>query len=170
MWPSMSLDSFITPCSTFKFWKILFIRRKLMIVYRMLMCRYNCYDHIPSSAILNKAEKANHNKNIVFVMIYMSVLNSHLFLPYFGEKSPLFSPNLQYYFTQCTVLLRRCCNMYAGVIGGHNRVKHFYICFNGGNLWKSFQKSTEPKKSSNLLARWSNGNIIKKSNVACGKY
>jgi hypothetical protein len=45
-------------------------------------------------------------------MIYMSVLNSHLFLPCFSEKSPLFSPNLQYYFTQSPVLLRRCCNMY----------------------------------------------------------
>jgi hypothetical protein len=52
-----------------------------------------------------------------------------------------------------------------GVIGGHNRVKHFYICFNGGNLWKSFQKPTEPKKfqiywQGDLMA-------IKKSNVAC---
>ena len=45
-------------------------------------------------------------------MIYMSVLNSHLFLPYFSEKSPLFSPYLQYYFTQSPVLLQRCCNMY----------------------------------------------------------
>jgi hypothetical protein len=29
---------------------------------------------------------------------------------------------------------------------GHNRVKHFYICFNGESLWKYLQETTEPKQ------------------------
>jgi hypothetical protein len=33
-----------------------------------------------------------------------------------------------------------------GVSGGHNREKHFYICFNGENLRKSLQETTEPEK------------------------
>jgi hypothetical protein len=49
-----------------------------------------------------------------------------------------------------------------GVIGGHNRVKHF---FNGENLWKSFQKPTEPKK---VQIHWQGYLMaIKKSNIAC---
>jgi hypothetical protein len=52
-----------------------------------------------------------------------------------------------------------------GVIGGHNKVKHFYVCFNGGNLWKSFQKPREPKK---VQIYWQDDLMaIKKSNVAC---
>jgi hypothetical protein len=52
-----------------------------------------------------------------------------------------------------------------GVIGGHNRVEHFYICFNGENLWKSFQKPTVPK---NVQIYWQGDLMaIKKSNVAC---
>jgi hypothetical protein len=33
-----------------------------------------------------------------------------------------------------------------GVMRGHNRVKHFYICFNGESLWKSLQETTELKQ------------------------
>ena len=44
------------------------------------------------------------------------------------------------------------------VSGGHNIGKHFYICFNGENLCKSLPETTEPIKSSNLLASWSDGN------------
>jgi hypothetical protein len=52
-----------------------------------------------------------------------------------------------------------------GVIWGHNRVKHFYISFNGGNLWKFFQKPTEPKK---VQIYWQGDLMaIKKSNIAC---
>jgi hypothetical protein len=29
---------------------------------------------------------------------------------------------------------------------GHNRVKHFYIYFNGESLWKSLLETTEPKQ------------------------
>jgi hypothetical protein len=52
-----------------------------------------------------------------------------------------------------------------GVIGGHNRVKHFYICFNGGNLFENLFKNPKSQKkkfkfTGDLMA-------IKKSNVAC---
>jgi hypothetical protein len=52
-----------------------------------------------------------------------------------------------------------------GVMRDHNRVKHIYICFNGENLWKSLQDTTEPKKvqiylQCDLMA-------IKKSNFEC---
>jgi hypothetical protein len=51
------------------------------------------------------------------------------------------------------------------VLGGHNRVKHFYICFNGENLWKSFQKPTEPKR---VQIYWQGDLMaIKKINIAC---
>jgi hypothetical protein len=49
------------------------------------------------------------------------------------------------------------------VIRDHNSVKHIYICFNGENLWKSLQDTTELKKvtlQSDLMA-------IKRSNFAC---
>jgi hypothetical protein len=39
-----------------------------------------------------------------------------------------------------------------GVMRGCNRVKHFYICFNGESLWKSLQE-TLSQNSTNLLAR-----------------
>jgi hypothetical protein len=42
-----------------------------------------------------------------------------------------------------------------GVKRGHNRVKHFYICFNGKNLLKSFKKALS-QRSSHLLTRLSN--------------
>jgi hypothetical protein len=52
------------------------------------------------------------------------------------------------------------------VLGGHNRVKYFYICFDGENLWKSFQKPTEPKTKVQIY--WQGDLMaIKKSNVAC---
>jgi hypothetical protein len=52
-----------------------------------------------------------------------------------------------------------------GVMKGHDRVKHFYICFNGENLWKSLQETTEPKK----VQIYFQGDLvaIKKSNFAC---
>jgi hypothetical protein len=34
-----------------------------------------------------------------------------------------------------------------GAMRGHNRVKHFYICFNRESLWKSLQETTEPIKA-----------------------
>jgi hypothetical protein len=33
-----------------------------------------------------------------------------------------------------------------GVMRGHNRVKHFYICFNGESLYNSLQETTEPNQ------------------------
>jgi hypothetical protein len=33
-----------------------------------------------------------------------------------------------------------------GFMRSHNRVKHFYICFNGESLWKSLQETTKPKQ------------------------
>ena len=52
-----------------------------------------------------------------------------------------------------------------GVMRSHNRVKHIYICFNGDNLWKSLQETTEPRKVQIYLQ----GDLmaIKKSNFAC---
>jgi hypothetical protein len=41
---------------------------------------------------------------------------------------------------------------------GATMVKHFYICFNGENLWKMSSRNHWATKSSNLPARWSNGN------------
>jgi hypothetical protein len=61
--------------------------------------------------------------------------------------------------------------MVPGVMRGHNRVKYFYICFNGEILWKSLQETTEPKKGKIFLqgdliirlrwAMWPLGLLIK---------
>jgi hypothetical protein len=49
-----------------------------------------------------------------------------------------------------------------GIIGGHNRVKHFYICFNGKNLFKN------PQSQKKVQIYWQ-GDLMtmKNSNVAC---